>query len=234
MAAMTGCPDSDVLEAWVAGTLAEDARARAIAHIASCTACREAVSALAQVAATADGELAPDARFEASGWLPGATIGRYVVTDVIAHGGMGVVLLAEDPTLRRKVAIKVRRPGNGARKLGLEARLFEEARALAQLRHPNIVAVFDAGQEGDQLYLVMELVDGESMRAWLDRRPSWREALRVCLAVGRGLEALHQAGRGDARSDQYGFAITMREALEAGGGTPARAAARRHPARDGS
>jgi serine/threonine protein kinase len=273
---MTACPDSDTLSAWVAGTLAEEARGPAIAHIATCARCREAVSALARVAPTAEGEVPLTLRAEASGWVPGATLGRYVIEDVVARGGMGVVLVAHDPTLQRKVAIKVRRPAAGARQAGLEARLVEEARALAQLHHPNVVAVFDAGKDGDQLFLVMELVDGESMRTWLERRPPWREALRVCVAVGRGLEALHRAGlahrdvkpdnvllagdgrvlvadlglvvrtdgiddplltahgavvgtpryiapeqlaggRGDARSDQYGFAVTLREALDAAG-----------------
>lgn len=268
------------MSAWVAGTLADDARAQAIAHIATCASCREAVSALARIAPTADGEAPLDARAEATGWVPGATLGRYVIEDVVARGGMGVVLVADDPTLHRKVAIKVRRPAGGARQAGLEARLLEEARALAQLRHPNVVAVFDAGKDGDQLYMVMELVEGESLRAWLARRPGWRDALGVCVAVGRGIEALHHAGlahrdvkpdnvllardgrvlladlglvvrtggaegpegssdpaltaqgavvgtpryiapeqlageRGDARSDQFGFAVTMREALTA-------------------
>src|SRR5262249_51163371 len=124
----------------------------------------------------------------------GSRLGRYRIEKLVAQGGMGVVLVADDPTLRRKVAIKVCRPAGAARAAALEARLMQEARALAQLRHPNVVAVYDAGRDGDDLFLVLELIEGESMRAWLSREHRWQDALSVCVAAGRGLEAMHHAG----------------------------------------
>jgi WD40 repeat protein len=123
-------------------------------------------------------------------------IGRYMVIERLGEGGMGVIFAAYDPQLDRKVAIKLVRPaytessGNEA-----QARLVREAQALARLRHPNIVTVYEVGTFGDEVYVAMEFVDGVTLRAWqFEQARTWRDVLRIYQAAGRGLAAAHGAG----------------------------------------
>lgn len=124
----------------------------------------------------------------------GAMLGRYVVLDELGAGGMGVVYAAYDPELGRKVAIKVLQSHLSATQDG-RLRLLREAQALARLSHPNVVAVHDVGAVGDQIFIAMELVEGELLGSWMreTRRP-WRAVLEVFAAAGRGLAAAHAAG----------------------------------------
>ena len=125
----------------------------------------------------------------------GAIIGRYLVLKRIGQGGMGVVYAAYDPDLNRKVAIKLIRergsiPGHIAR-----LRLLREAQAMAQLTHPNVIAVFDVGTAFDQIFVAMEFIDGWTLRQWLKAEP--RSQLAIVSAfelAGRGLAAAHAAG----------------------------------------
>ncbi|MET0594973.1 MAG: serine/threonine-protein kinase [Polyangiaceae bacterium] len=127
----------------------------------------------------------------------GAQIHRYVVIEKIGHGGMSVVYKAYDPELNRRVAIKLLRPRGGA---GFETenarmRLLREAQALAQLSHPNVIAVHDVGTWQEHVFLAMEFVEGESMRKWLRvEKRSHRDILRQFIAAGRGLAATHAVG----------------------------------------
>ena len=105
---------------------------------------------------------------------------------------MGVVHAAYDPKLDRKVALKVLRPGV-AGDHG-RARLLREAQALGKLAHPNVVAIHDVGMVGSQLWLAMELVEGQTLRAWLGEPRHWREVLKVMRGAGEGLVAAHAAG----------------------------------------
>jgi serine/threonine protein kinase len=73
-------------------------------------------------------------------------------------------------------------------------RLLREARAIARLSHPNVVTVYDAGTLGVRVYIAMELVEGETVAAWLRAVPrTWREVVDVFIAAGRGLAAAHAA-----------------------------------------
>ncbi len=123
----------------------------------------------------------------------GEEIGRYVVLAPLGAGGMGVVVAAYDPELDRKVALKLLRdPLGGA---DARTRLLREAQALAQLAHPNVVAVHDVGTVDDRVYVAMEFIAGETLQHWLERAPrGWREVLRLALAAGDGLAAAHAAG----------------------------------------
>ena len=125
-----------------------------------------------------------------------AKIGRYLVIEPIGEGGMGVIFAAYDPQLDRKVAIKLVRPAYTETSGGeAQARLLREAQALAKLRHPNIVTVYEVGAFGDEVYVAMEFVDGVTLRTWqFEHARSWREAVRVYMAAGRGLAAAHRAG----------------------------------------
>ena len=124
----------------------------------------------------------------------GARIGRYLVIGPLGQGGMGVVYAAYDPELDRRVAIKLLRP-RGSSSDGGQARLLREAQALARISHPNVVGVHDVGTIGDRVFLAMELVEGETARAWCRRQKrTWRELRDVFVAAGRGLAAAHGAG----------------------------------------
>ncbi|MBL9105318.1 MAG: serine/threonine protein kinase [Myxococcales bacterium] len=123
---------------------------------------------------------------------PPARIGRYLVLHELGRGGMGVVLLAYDPELDRKVAVKLL--GAQGADAAQQDRLLREAQAMARLAHPNVAAVFDVGVLGGQVYLAMEYVEGESLRAWLGARRPWRVVVDMFVQAGRGLAAAHAAG----------------------------------------
>lgn len=124
------------------------------------------------------------------------TIGRYAIEGRLGAGGMGVVWAAHDPELNRKVAIKVLRAGSGTEsdRRG-QIRLVREAQAMARLSHPNVVQVHDAGVDGDDVYVAMELVVGMTAAQWLEvESRSWREVVRLFVQAGRGLAAAHAVG----------------------------------------
>jgi serine/threonine protein kinase len=145
---------------------------------------------------TLDAE-APSGTSPATSVAPGVTVGRYVVVERIGAGGMGEVWRARDPELHREVALKlVKREHMGGRG-GAEhrARLLREARAMAQLSHPNVVRIYDVGEHEGGVFLAMELVEGSDAWRWArSERPSWRRVLGVFRAAGRGLAAAHGAG----------------------------------------
>ncbi|HEY5949349.1 MAG TPA: serine/threonine-protein kinase [Kofleriaceae bacterium] len=167
------CLNDQLAHSLAMGTLDAAASAAARAHIDSCDSCRDLV---ATVAATGD---AP----------PPEMIGRYQITTMLGSGAMGIVYEAIDPQLERRVAIKVLR-GEGHRD-----RLLREARAAAQISHPNVIAVFDAGIADGEVFMAMELIRGRTLRQWLgETERSWREIVAVAVKAGRGLAAIHRAG----------------------------------------
>jgi len=126
----------------------------------------------------------------------GTSIGRYLVLERLGAGAMGVVYAAYDPTLDRKIAIKLLRPeganGDPARR---QARLFREAKAIAKLSHPNVVGVFDVGVHDGQVFLAMEYLGGGTLRDWARaQKRSWREVVKMFIEVGHGLAAAHAEG----------------------------------------
>lgn len=117
--------------------------------------------------------------------------GRYQILERLGAGGMGVVYQAHDTWLDRTVAVKVLRPELAADREFLR-RFRREARAAASLSHPNIVSVFDVGQEGEIHYLVMEYVPGSTLQQRLERGPlSPEEVLRIVSLVAAALEHAH-------------------------------------------
>jgi tetratricopeptide (TPR) repeat protein len=122
----------------------------------------------------------------------GTAVGRYLVLEEIGRGGMGVVYAAYDPDLDRRIAIKLLR-GRSEEGTAGSARLLREAQALAKLAHPNVIAVFDVGTIGEEVFVAMELVPGGTLREHTKGRP-WREVVTAYLAAGRGLAAAHAAG----------------------------------------
>jgi tetratricopeptide (TPR) repeat protein/predicted Ser/Thr protein kinase len=130
------------------------------------------------------------ARARVGGALFGAAVGlgRFRVLERLGGGGMGVVYAAYDPELDRGVALKTVHVPRIGRELALA-----EAKALARLAHPNVVPVFDVGIEGELVYIVMELVRGQTLGAWVKDRTR-REILDAYRQAGGALAAAHGAG----------------------------------------
>ncbi|HWB80487.1 MAG TPA: serine/threonine-protein kinase [Nannocystaceae bacterium] len=122
-------------------------------------------------------------------------LGRFVIVDRIAGGGMGVVYRAFDPELGRAVALKVLAAGREH----LTERMRREAQTLARLSHPNVVTVYEAGVDAGRVYVAMELVEGGTLREWCERNPPGTRArfqrmLALAVQAVRGLAAAHDAG----------------------------------------
>jgi tRNA A-37 threonylcarbamoyl transferase component Bud32/tetratricopeptide (TPR) repeat protein len=180
---MADCLDENELVELVEGRLNEATRERIDQHIDGCAACRGLVAKLAPGDAV---EKEPSR---------GPSFSRYLIRDVVGAGASSVVYSAYDPELDRKVAIKLLRPDSSTSPDTLRARLTREAQAIARLSHPNVISVHEIGAVDDQVFIVMELIDGTTLSEWLRAAPrSWREIVRVFRAAGAGLEAAHNAG----------------------------------------
>jgi eukaryotic-like serine/threonine-protein kinase len=118
--------------------------------------------------------------------------GRYRLESKLGSGGMSTVYLARDDTLERWVAVKVMHREMSDQPDQIE-RFRREARAVAQLSHPNVVAVIDAGEDGGHPYIVFEYVDGETLKQRIDRVGPLPvdEATAYAIEIGRGLYAAH-------------------------------------------
>jgi serine/threonine protein kinase/WD40 repeat protein len=124
----------------------------------------------------------------------GTRLGPYEVVAPLGSGGMGEVYRARDPRLGREVAIKLITT-EGEPSPDRLRRFETEARAAAQLSHPNVVTVFDVGTHDGQPYLVLELLEGETLRETLRSGvPALRQAVTWALEVSRGLAAAHERG----------------------------------------
>jgi serine/threonine-protein kinase len=126
----------------------------------------------------------------------GERFGPYRIQRLLGDGGMGVVLRARDEPLERDVALKLIQPELLSRE-SIRAAFLEEARAMASIRHPNVVHVYSLGQERGHPYFAMELFDdGNLERRLRERGPlAPAAALPILRAVGRGLAAIHRRGR---------------------------------------
>jgi len=125
---------------------------------------------------------------------PGTRLGPYVIDIPVGAGGMGEVYRARDERLERDVAIKVL-PAGVAGDPGRRARFEREAKAVAALSHPNILAIHDIGEGQSFLYAVTELLDGETLRDRLTHGPlPVRKAVDIAIQIARGLSAAHDKG----------------------------------------
>ncbi|MFN0085036.1 MAG: protein kinase domain-containing protein [Blastocatellia bacterium] len=124
----------------------------------------------------------------------GATLGHYRIEELLGAGGMGEVYRARDLRLDRDVAVKVLPARLAANPEALE-RFEREAKAVAALSHPNIMSIHDFGHEEGVAYAVMELLEGETLRARMRPGPlAWREAVKIAAAAAEGLGAAHAKG----------------------------------------
>jgi serine/threonine-protein kinase len=124
----------------------------------------------------------------------GSRLGPYEIVAPLGAGGMGEVYRARDLRLGREVAVKVLPELSSKDPLRLE-RFEREARAVAALSHPNILAIHDYGSQGGVTYAVMELLEGETLRSRLARGAlPWRDAVEIGAAIAEGLAAAHAKG----------------------------------------
>jgi len=121
----------------------------------------------------------------------GTKVGRFVVEGQLGAGGMGVVYAAHDRELDRRIALKVLK---GAVDEEQRLRLMREGQAMARVTHENVITVHEVGIEGSLVFLAQELLDGGTLREWLEGKHTQAEILAKFVAAGRGLAAAHRAG----------------------------------------
>ena len=120
--------------------------------------------------------------------------GRYTVLSRVGDGAAGVVYAAHDPELDRKVALKVLRGDVALPPERAAQWLAREAKILARLSHPNVVPVYDVGEDQGQVFIALELVEGRSLRSWMKDTRTPEQVVAIFLQAGRGLAAAHAAG----------------------------------------
>jgi len=127
-----------------------------------------------------------------SSWS-GKTIGSYQIAEEIGRGGAATVYRAHQPQLERWVAVKILQEEAGGKEF--LARFRREAKAIAALRHPNILTIYDYGEEGGIAYIVMEYVAGGTLESQLTGQPmDWPDVATLVLPVGRALAYAHSQG----------------------------------------
>ena len=201
---MQACPGDDTITLLVCGQLVGAQVTELQSHVVDCASCRKLVGLLE----TALPEGSGNERLRASmlGLLaPGTVVGRYRIEDALGAGGMGVVYAAHDPELDRKVALKLLYPmieADGQDELAL--RLRHESTTMARLRHPNVATIHDIGRHHDQLFLVMELVQGTTLRVWVGANKPWQ-------TVDRDIRRGRQGARRRARCRNHPLRLQARQ-----------------------
>ncbi|WP_394833400.1 protein kinase [Pendulispora rubella] len=192
------CPDEETVAEFIEGALPSAPRAHVEGHLAACAMCRRtliAAGALASDTGATSTHSLTATDFGLSSALdlvPGTCMGRYVVRERLGAGATGTVYAVLDQQLDRLVALKVLRSHHDTT---LHPWLVHEAKAMARLRHPNVVTVFDVGTFEGQSFMTMDLLQGGTLRHWFQaaaRTP--KEIVTAFLQAGEGLAAAHEAG----------------------------------------
>src|SRR2546428_3299133 len=124
----------------------------------------------------------------------GKKLSNYLILDRIGAGGMAEVYKAFDPRLDRTIALKVLHP-NAVASEGKRQRFLQEARAASALNHPNILTIYEIGQEGEYYFMATEYIEGETLRRKLQGSPlPTRAALDIAVQVVKAIGAAHLAG----------------------------------------
>ena len=186
---MSDCISRSDLVRHVHGTLPPDADVMVKQHLTGCERCRAVVADIVAPTRSTEGltTVAPAEPTLATG----GTLERFVLLGELGAGAMGRVYAAWDPKLARRVALKVVRHEFLAKLATRREALMNEARAMAQLAHPNVVTVHDVFEVSGQLVIEMEFVEGSTLRWWMAGNRSRSERWELILAAGRGLAAAH-------------------------------------------
>jgi len=192
-----GCLDDTTVVAFLDGQLSDVDRAAVDSHVDGCPGCLALVAALGRAVGSERGTVSGQEESGARGpqtedpVRPGSRVGRYEIIRWLGQGGMGTVYAAYDPQLDRDIALKLLH-----RSLAEEqSRLLREAQAMAQLAHPNVVAVHDVGRIDQQIFIALERIDGPTLSAWMAEGPHpATEVLETLAQAARGLAAAHDAG----------------------------------------
>ena len=246
------CLDDDDVQLLAHGALSPSEATPMLAHVGACDLCRALLASVARRHTAPphdEAALATQPSAGAPAVLPlGAHVDRYVVEDTLGHGGMGVVYVAYDPQLDRRVALKLVRADH-VRSPELRQRLVREAQMMARVSHPGVLTVYDAGIVNDQVFIALELVVGTTLTTWLRaEQRSWPEILECFVAASHGLAAAHSLGivhrdfkpdnvlvgnDGRVRVSDFGLAIADDAPVESAppGGARARDMAARRPSR---
>ena len=193
------CLSEATVTGFLERSLSIEERAELEVHVDGCASCRRLVielsSGLQLLSAVAEAHTTHPARPAGDGEVlaRGTVVDRFVVLDLLGRGGMGVVYMAYDPELDRKVALKLLHPSE-RNSSDPRAQLLAEAQVMARISHANVIAIYDVGTYREQVFAAMELVEGTTLRRWIAERRTWREVVDVFLLAGEGLAAAHAAG----------------------------------------
>ncbi|MFO0633069.1 MAG: serine/threonine-protein kinase [Nannocystaceae bacterium] len=208
------CPSEDELGEFLAGVASKPARDRIEHHIDACSRCAQTVALFGGAFGSTPPASVGSLERELSGGdstahdhdvlaapeqPPGPLLGslfadRYEIRACVGFGAGGTVYAAYDPELDRQVALKLLRASvvGGSQHAG---RWTREAKIMARVVHPNVVAVFDVGAADGHVFIAAEFVDGSTLDAWRKAQPRRRdEILAAFVAAGRGLAAIHACG----------------------------------------
>lgn len=199
---MPRCPSEDTLARYGEQRLSAEELARIEEHLEGCEACDLAAAVLrasyvssvhltAPTSATLD-SFVRRARL-ARALKPGSHLGRFRLLERMGVGATGAVFAAHDPELDRRVALKVLLDSRDSPQAQRE-RLLREARSMAKLTHPHVVAAYEIGVAQGCVFLAMELVEGTTLRDWVAARPERGEVVRLFASVAHAVDAGHRAG----------------------------------------
>lgn len=188
---MSDCISRSDLVRHVHGTLPPDADLMVKQHLTGCDRCRAVVADIVAPTRSTEGLSEGLATAPEPALTTGGTLERFVLLGELGAGAMGRVYAAWDPKLARRVALKVVRHEFLAKLAARREALMNEARAMAQLSHPNVVTVHDVFEVSGQLVIEMEFVEGTTLRWWMAGKRSVSERWEMILAAGRGLAAAH-------------------------------------------
>lgn len=182
-----GCPTSEELQLLGSSHYGTDTFVRLESHVQSCAACADRLEMLAREGSADTGA---GSRKDIETWpqIPG-----FVILKKLGSGGAGVVYEALQPSIGRKVALKLLTRDDLPQE-ALQQRWLTEVRALGRIRHPHVVRLLDAGEHERQRYLVLELISGGTLKSRMTGAVPLREAVRIVECVARAVDVLHRAG----------------------------------------
>lgn len=173
------------LQSLMSGRLDAAEQARVERHVDRCRLCQSLMAEAARAAAGST-DLGQTV-------VAGDAVGRYLILAHAGRGGMGQVYAAWDPNLDRKVALKLV-AADVAADPDAHERLLVEARAVASVRHPNVIQIHDVGRVGTTVFVAMEFMDRGTLGAWLRRELPPAQIVALFVQAGRGLQAAHDVG----------------------------------------